>query len=83
MLYEVITFFTLFSGRLSIKERVLMQDFLSRESLGEVRRTLWEIVSVTLIIEAIGAALLYFSWDSATFPSMRAKLFSSISYNFV
>ncbi len=75
------TFFTLFSGRLSIKERVLMQDFLSRESLGEVRRTLWQIVSVTMIIEAIGAVLLYFSWDSAAFPTMRAKVFSSIFHS--
>ncbi|MBE0644078.1 MAG: ATPase [Bacteroidetes bacterium] len=75
------TFFTLFSGRLSIKERVLMQDFLSRESLGEVRRTLWQIVSVTLIIEAIGAVLLYFSWDSAAFPSTREKVFSSIFHS--
>jgi potassium uptake TrkH family protein len=75
------TFFTLFSGRLSIKERVLMQDFLSRENLGEVRRTLWHIVGVTMIIEAVGAFLLYFSWGETAFPSMKARLFNSIFHS--
>lgn len=75
------TFFTLFSGRLSIKERVLMQDFLSRESLGEVRRTLWHIVNVTMIIEAIGAVFLYISWDNTAFPSTQARIFSSIFHS--
>ncbi len=75
------TFFTLFSGRLSIKERVLMQDFLSRESLGEVRRTLWQIISVTMVIEAIGAILLYFSWSGVVFHSTREKIFSSVFHS--
>jgi len=75
------TFFTLFSGRLSIKERVLMQEFLNRESLGQVRNTLRSIVLVTLIIEAIGAVLLYFSWGDVVFASERAKVFSSIFHS--
>ena len=72
------TFFTLFSGRLSIKERVLMQDFLSRENLGEIRRTLFQIVGVTLLIEAAGAVLIYFSWGETVFASQQEKVFQSV-----
>lgn len=75
------TFFTLFSGRLSIKERVLMQEFLNRESLGQVRSTLRSIVLVTLAIEAIGAVLMYNSWGDVAFTSERAKIFSSIFHS--
>jgi potassium uptake TrkH family protein len=75
------TFFTLFSGRLSIKERVLMQDFLSRENLGEIRRTLLQIVSVTLMIETIGALLLFFSWGGVSFPSMEHRIYSSVFHS--
>lgn len=75
------TFFALFAGRLSIRERVLMQDFLNRENLGEVRRTLKSIVGVTFIIEALGALLLFFSWDPARFSSVGDRLFSSIFHS--
>ncbi len=75
------TFFTLFSGRLSIKERVLMQEFLNRESLGQVRGTLKNIVLLTLVIEAIGAVLLYYSWGDVAFTSERAKVFSSVFHS--
>mgnify|MGYP000380352978 CR=1 FL=1 len=75
------TFFTLFSGRLSIKERVLMQEMLSRESLGQVRHTLKSIVGVTLLIELIGAVLLYHSWGDVAFTSERAKIFSSVFHS--
>ena len=75
------TFFTLFSGRLSIKERVLMQDFLSRENLGEIRRTLLQIVGVTLTIEIVGAVLLYFSWGAVSFPSVEHRIFSSVFHS--
>ena len=75
------TFFTLFSGRLSIKERVLMQDFLSRENLGEIRRTLLQIVGVTLLIEAAGAVLIYLSWGETAFASVRQKIFASVFHS--
>jgi trk system potassium uptake protein len=72
------TFLALFSGRLSIRERVLMQEILGRENIGEIRRTLLQIVSVTLLIEAIGAVMIFLSWGDVPFASLREKLFSSI-----
>jgi potassium uptake TrkH family protein len=75
------TFFTMFSGRLSIKERVLMQEMLSRESLGQVRQTLLGIITVTLLIELVGAVLLYYSWGDVGFASERAKIFSSVFHS--
>lgn len=75
------TFFTLFSGRLSIKERVLMQDFLNRENLGEIRRTLMLIVAVTLLIEAAGAVMIYFSWGGTAFGSPQERIFQSVFHS--
>ncbi len=75
------TFFTLFSGRLSIRERVMMQDMLSRENLGEVRKTLMHIVGVTFAIEAIGAVFLFISWPGDAFSSLQEKIFSSVFHS--
>lgn len=75
------TFVALFSGRLSIRERVLMQEVLSRENLGEIRRTLLQIVGVTLLIEAAGAVLLYCSWDATLFASPGQRIFSSVFHS--
>lgn len=71
------TFFTLFSGRLSIKERVLMQEFLSKDSIGEIRATLIHIVGITLLIELAGGLILYFSWDQALFGTTGERVFAS------
>lgn len=72
------TFFTLFSGRLSIKERVLMQEFLSKESIGQIRTTLIQIVGITLLIELAGAIILYISWDGSLFATTGERVFSSL-----
>jgi Trk-type K+ transport system membrane component len=55
-----------------------MQEMLNRESLGQVRNTLKSIISVTLLIEIVGAVLLYYSWGDVAFTSERAKIFSSV-----
>jgi trk system potassium uptake protein len=72
------TFFTLFSGRLSIKERVLMQEFLSKESIGQIRTTLIQIVGITLLIELAGAIILYVSWDGSLFAATGERVFASL-----
>lgn len=72
------TFFTLFSGRLSIKERVLMQEFLNKDSIGEIRTTLIQIVGITLLIELVGAIILYLSWDGSLFASTGERAFASL-----
>lgn len=75
------TFFTLFSGRLSIRERVMLQDMLSREHLGEVRQTLKSIIGVTFLIEAIGAVFLFISWPMGDFPTLQSRMFSAIFHS--
>ncbi len=72
------TFFTLFSGRLSIKERVLMQEFLNKDSIGEIRTTLIQIIAITLIIECAGALILYVSWDPSLFSTGSDRVFASL-----
>ena len=75
------TFFVLFSGRLSIRERVLMQDLLNRESLGQVRNALIGIVGMTLLIETTGALLLYLSWGDGIFASQHDRIVSSVFHS--
>jgi potassium uptake TrkH family protein len=75
------TFFVLFSGRLSIRERVLMQDLLNRESLGQVRNALIGIVGMTLLFEAAGAVLLYLSWGDGVFATQNERIVSSIFHS--
>jgi len=75
------TFLILFSDRLSIRERVLMREFLGRDNLGELRSTLRRIVGMTLIIESIGAVYLYVCWPSASFDATGARIFSAVFHS--
>jgi trk system potassium uptake protein len=75
------TFIALFSGRLGIRERVMLQDMLNREHLGQVRSTLKSIIAVTLVIEALGAVFLYFAWPADIFASTQERVFSSVFHS--
>ncbi|WP_345163605.1 TrkH family potassium uptake protein [Nibribacter koreensis] len=55
------SFFGIFFQGSSIKSSLFMKDWLSEDNLGQITRTLFKIVAFTLIVEAIGAILLYFS----------------------
>lgn len=63
------TFFAaLFAGGMSMRVSVLMSDLLSNESVGDVFSILGKILSFTLVIELIGALILYFSRGYSLVP---------------
>lgn len=83
----VMTFTTFFafylSGSVSFKYKVLMKDLLSQDSLSEIKSLLLDIITYTLIIELLGAFLLYISnggnFDNFDIQLMYQSVFHSIS----
>lgn len=49
-------------GELGLREKMVLQDFTSSLQVGEITATLRLVVGSTLVIEAIGVLLLYWSW---------------------
>ena len=73
------TFFATFSKSSgSIKYQSMMKEFLSTEKLSDSKNILRSIVEFSLLMEAIGALLLYFSWGNVHFASWKSQLFNSV-----
>lgn len=62
---------------LSLSESVMMQDTVSQEMIGRVRRMVRFVVIATFVFEAIGASVLYSMWDQAVPPGWH-RLFHSV-----
>ena len=68
--------------QLSLYESVMMQDVLNRETIGQVGRMVGFVVVATLVIEGIGAAILYTMWDSTVghgWPRVFHSIFHAVS----
>ena len=56
------TFFAIYlTGGVSLRTRTLIKDLISEESIGEIQSLIKSILVYTVVIESIGAALLYIS----------------------
>ncbi|WP_017732781.1 TrkH family potassium uptake protein [Nafulsella turpanensis] len=73
------SFFTLFLGQgVGIRHQVMLQDFLSSESLFTAKGLIRKIIFLTFIIEFFGFIFLYFTWGGEIeFESVEQKLFFS------
>lgn len=73
------SFFTLiFRQGVGIRHQVMLQDFLSSESLLTARDLLRQIVFMTFFIEFIGFVLIYITWGSeVSFTSIDQRIFFS------
>lgn len=75
------TFFALFfAGGLGIKERVMISDLIEEDKLGKIKYTLIQIILTTLIIEAVGAVLIFNSLKSINMP-LGEKIFHSVFHS--
>ena len=74
------TFFATFLKRgVGIKQQLIIQDFLSTDSLASTKMMLRKVIGITLTIEAVTTVLIFFSWgDQIHFESLSKKIFSSI-----
>jgi potassium uptake TrkH family protein len=77
-LITLTTFFSIFlAGQASVNDKLLMKDLLSEEAIGRVKKIIRQIAIQTLIIEAIGAQLLYkFLPEKANLFGMNKVFFS-------
>lgn len=57
------TFFAMFFGSgMGFRERILVRDVLNESTYEDAVRTLNQILFVTFLLEAVGAAMLYYQW---------------------
>lgn len=70
----------IFSGGLGLKEKLVLTEILSEEKIGETTKLLMRIFSYTLIIEIIGAIVLYFTKYGHSSKFSFIHVFESIFY---
>lgn len=74
------TFFTSFMrAGMGIKHQVIMQDFLSADSLFSAQNMIRKVVTITISFELCAAILVFFTWGSnIEFNSLGQQIFYSI-----
>jgi len=73
------TFFATFSKSSgSIKYQSMMKEFLSTDRLSDSKSVLRSIIEFSLLMEALGTLLLYFSWGNVHFANWKSQLFNSV-----
>lgn len=77
------TFFaSMYSKGVSIKHHSMIQDFFSTGAGFDARAVLRQILTVTFLIEGLGALVIYLLWSpEIQFGSEREKIFSSIFHS--
>jgi trk system potassium uptake protein TrkH len=83
---NIITFATFFASMytkgIGIKHQSLMQDFFSSSSLFDANSLLRNIITVTLLIEALGAISIFMLWSpEVQFESFSQKVFYSVFHS--
>ncbi len=71
----------IFAGRLSLRDSALLSQSLGKTNKTSPRGLLWTVVSISLIIEAVGALLLYsrFERDMPSNEAIWSSIFHGIS----
>lgn len=76
------SFFALFfSGQSSIQNQLIIKDLISADGLGDILKTVAQIVAVTLIIEGIGAWVIYHSLSEYPQFTTRQAAFHSVFHS--
>lgn len=66
------------AGQASIRTQLAFKDMMDSKKINNVMHFLYQVVFVTLLFEAIGALLVYFSLDDAAFVRRLDKVFFSV-----
>jgi len=69
-----------FKRKLGIRTRALMQDIMEEASFQKLTSIVLYIVKVTLVIELVGAALLFLRWRG-DFPTVAGAIFASLFHS--
>jgi Trk-type K+ transport system membrane component len=72
-----------FKEKSSIREQSMLRDYLSEDSYNGIIKSLMKVVLITLLIEAIGATLIFLSLEKnvlgSTSDNLKFSIFHSIS----
>jgi hypothetical protein len=68
----------LFKGGASYENQLALSDINSSNKISEVFKTLSYILGITLVVEMLSAAAIYFSVDPAIFASWNERIFFSV-----
>ena len=68
----------LFKGGASYENQLALSDINSSNKISEVFKTLSYILGITLVVEMLSAAAIYFSVDPAIFSSWNERIFFSV-----
>jgi potassium uptake TrkH family protein len=66
------------AGHTSFKTQLAFKDIMSSRQVNNIMYFVYQVVFVTLLFEAVGAACIYFSLDDSLFTRQRDKIFFSI-----
>ncbi len=76
------SFFGLFfSGNDSFRNNMFIKDMINNDTLADIFKNLLKILIFTLVIELIGAVIIYFNIDRIAFPDEAANLKFSIFHS--
>jgi potassium uptake TrkH family protein len=72
-----------FKEKSSLREQSMLRDYLSEDSFDAIIKSLMKVVLITLLIEAIGAAMIFLSLEKNTLGSasdnLKFSIFHSVS----
>jgi trk system potassium uptake protein len=75
------SFFGFFFRGSSFRDEMLIKDFVNEEKMGEIFRTIAKIISITFLVEAIGALFIYLSLPNDAIPGVESKLYFSVFHS--
>jgi len=67
-----------FTGGFSYKNQLMYTELLGENKIGSVIKTLYKIISITFLFEAIGAIIIFFNTSSNLFESFGEHLYFSV-----
>lgn len=68
-----------FTGTVSFKDRILLKDVFSSDTLNDIFRLLFNMIALTFLIEAIGAIIIYFDVREIVDNPLSFSVFHSVS----
>ncbi|PJZ46179.1 TrkH family potassium uptake protein [Leptospira brenneri] len=81
-LMTLTSFFSIFlAGKVSVSDTMMIKDLLSEETMGRAKEILKQITVQTVVIESIGAVLLFYSFPENYSIAVSEKIYYSIFHS--
>lgn len=71
----------IFSSGISFQQQMMLNEYIVGDKLNEVSRTILKIVFITLLVETVGAAFIFFSTMDIEFATFGDRLFFAVFHS--